>query len=537
MLNYKISQNKVFVILIGIVLLIVFTGCTQTSNQIVKGDIKHTSTATSPIEPLLSSSTPTSTRKPEATSTPKPTSSLGITQDDLAGIKVVFWHTWMGDAGKVVDEITEAFNSQNKWGIQVEASYQGNIDEIDEKLHAAIDNGQPPDIVVGYHYQTPDWDSAWGLIDLNEYVSDPVWGLSTDEKDDFYPAFWNQDQNGDKRMGVPAQRSGQLLYYNATWAKELGFSSPPSTPEEFIEQACAAARANQKDEDPDNDRTGGLIISTHYAAMLNWMNAFGADITSSNEKTSGGDTYDFDNHQVEESLTFLRKLYDQGCAWLSMEQYPQTDFAARRGLFAIDSVIAIPYQQAAFLQSGNTDWWTVIPYPTTQNESNLSVYGPSFEILTSTPEEQLASWLFIKWLLMPQNQAELVEKTSAFPLRRSVIDILNRKEVLHPQWFTAASALDSAKAEPNLSSWRLVRWAVSDASTQLYRFYFTIDQIPNLVEFLNETANDLARDPLKDSSIKSSTKTPMPERTATVDAAKTSPLLTTEPDATKTPAP
>ena len=33
-----------------------------------------------------------------------------------------------------------------------------------------------------------------------------------------------------------------------------------------------------------------------------------------------------------------------------------------------------------------------------------------------------------------------------------------------------------------------MRWAVNDASTQLFRYYFTIDQVPSLVKLLDETA-------------------------------------------------
>ena len=36
-----------------------------------------------------------------------------------------------------------------------------------------------------------------------------------------------------------------------------------------------------------------------------------------------------------------------------------------------------------------------------------------------------------------------------------------------------------------------MRWAVSDAATQLFRYYFTIDKVADLAELLDDTAADL----------------------------------------------
>jgi len=45
-----------------------------------------------------------------------------------------------------------------------------------------------------------------------------------------------------------------------------------------------------------------------------------------------------------------------------------------------------------------------------------------------------------------------------------------------PQWAAAQQALEYAQSEPTARSWNTVRWALSDAATQLFRSYFTIDK-------------------------------------------------------------
>ena len=36
-----------------------------------------------------------------------------------------------------------------------------------------------------------------------------------------------------------------------------------------------------------------------------------------------------------------------------------------------------------------------------------------------------------------------------------------------------------------------MRWAVSDAATQLFRWYFTMEQLPDTVKLLDRTATEL----------------------------------------------
>jgi hypothetical protein len=76
-------------------------------------------------------------------------------------------------------------------------------------------------------------------------------------------------------------------------------------------------------------------------------------------------------------------------------------------------------------------------------------------------------------------------------LRRSVLDHLATYQRLNPQWAAAVELLSSAQSEPASQSWDTVRWALSDASTQLFRSYFSIDQIPNLLTLLDRTAAEL----------------------------------------------
>ena len=100
-----------------------------------------------------------------------------------------------------------------------------------------------------------------------------------------------------RRLGIPAQRTAYVLFYNQTWANELGLSNPPRTPQEFKRQSCAAATANQQDED-----IGGWILDTSYPSILNWLSVFDPQIISQLQKGQ----YSFTSNQGEKTFLYLK---------------------------------------------------------------------------------------------------------------------------------------------------------------------------------------------------------------------------------------
>lgn len=445
--------------------------------------------------------------------TPPPISQLNLQPEDLRGVIIRFWHPWTGASGQTIRSLVNEFNQNNDWGIVVVPVAQAGLDGIDAQLGAARQTGEMPDLAVGYLHQLLAWDQAQPLVDLQAYVTDPVWGLPLPEQADFTPAFWEQDIVAGRRLGIPMQRSAQVLYYNASWAQALGFSLQPITPDNFRQQVCQAAWANRNDESSQNDGTGGWIVSTNYATALSWIYSFGGDVVGLPD--SGQDIYRFNTPQADEAFTFLRGLYDLSCAWISEAPYPEAEFAGRLGLISTGSVMDIPYQTQAFQRSGNTDQWRVIAYPSANQSSAIAVYGASLAVFPSSPQQQLAAWQLIRWLLEPLNHARFVEASGSFPIRAAELAHLEDYRRRYPQWGQALELIPSARPEPQIRSWGQVRLALSDAFTQLFRSYFSIDQIPGLLNYLERTAADLHVGPEESGVFDTPTPTPLPTATST----------------------
>jgi multiple sugar transport system substrate-binding protein len=459
----------------------------------------------SPAVPTITGTPPTDASTSTGTSTPGPLEttpeipqetppSLGIDPQELQGITVTFWHPWSGEAGEAIRASVQAFNETNEYGIQAVEVYQGSYNSLHAKIDEAISAGSTPDLVVTYLDRLLSWQGEW--IDLGLYVNDRDWGLAPEDRADFFEVFWEQDIVDGRRAGIPAQRSAQLLYYNLSWARELGYNSPPQTPAQLKEQACAATQANLDDDDPDNNRTGGWIVNTTPQSMLSWLFAFGSEIG-----LPDGSGYYFDSPQSAAALEFLKDLFDSGCAWrvrrgdtgegIGEGEFVEAEFASRLALLVTGSLGDLSHQASAMEMAGNNDEWTVIAFPSPENRPAIYIYGPSFAVFRSSPAEQLASWLLARWLVSPAEQARFIRASGTFPTRAAAAGHLNDYADGHPQWAASLDLLPFARAEPRYASWQVVRWVIGDVGTQVFRSYFTADRIPVTLELMEETAAEL----------------------------------------------
>ncbi len=221
----------------------------------------------------------------------------------------------------------------------------GDYPSLFDAVNSAIESGGTPDLVAALPEQTLAWDASGSVVDLTPYLNDPTWGLGSGGAADFPSVFWAQDKVAGKQLGVPAQRSARFLFYNKTWAHELGFDNPPSTADEFRQQACAANASFRSDSDPQNDGYGGWIVDTDWQTIYSWMLAFGGGVVDANG------SYGFQTDPNLAALQFLKGLYDDNCAWLAVDPTNPKDishgpyfdqFAKRLALFVSGDLAEIP---------------------------------------------------------------------------------------------------------------------------------------------------------------------------------------------------
>jgi len=436
-----------------------------------------------PASTPIPTPTPTPKVAPTASITPLPQSRLEVQEETLRGTQVTVWHAWFGTEASLFQSQVARFNTDNPWGIVVLIQPQGNFTELFETATNSLISNQRPDIVITLPEQALVWDKKGAVLDLTPYLSDPVFGLTESELSDFPSLFLAGDAPGGRRLGMPAQRTGRFLLYNQSWARELGFNSAPTTSAEFADQACTANHSMRSDATTDNDGQGGWLVDSHPMTVLAWMQAFDGGLIER-------DGYRFLTHPNLNALTFLKELYERGCAWMPVDGNDADHFSARRALFMTASLDEFFEISQTFLRAENQDTWTVLAFPGT-NGTTFFTYGSSYILLKSDTTRQLAAWLFVRWMLSPENQAQWVKSTGLFPLRASAMNALQDYGREHPQWQTAVELLPVGQVPPLIPSWRKARPILSDAFLSIFRSNISTGQLSAVLARIDGTLRDL----------------------------------------------
>jgi len=403
----------------------------------------------------------------------------------LAGVDprdetVTWWHNHSGIREESLIEMIDEFNADNECGITVDPQNQGGYNDIRDKMNAGIQTGELPGLVVGYQNDQAFYALGNGLADIDPYLFSPDWGLTKEQRNDFYQSFLEQGVHpafDSQRLGFPPNRSMEVLFYNQTWLEELGYDGPPETPAEFEEMACAAAEVN-------GDGTGGYILRDDASAVAAWTMAFGGSIL-----TEDGTAYNYDGDATKEAMTMLKRMVDDGCAYFFTEGYPNPEFAARRAIFAQGSTSGIRFYAADMEAAENDDAWGITALPHTTEQPVQNIYGGDIMIPKTNPDTQLAAWNFLKWFTEPEQQAKWDQVSTYFPTRRSTAKYIDPEA--WPEWYaiweTGLDLLPDGSYEPQLISYQSVR----DAAQQAYNEIMQGADIDATLEGLTTESNDL----------------------------------------------
>jgi multiple sugar transport system substrate-binding protein/sn-glycerol 3-phosphate transport system substrate-binding protein len=391
-----------------------------------------------PPEPAAATATP----EPEATSAPE-----GPYEDvDPSGVQVLWWHQHSGGRQEGLDEMVAEFNASNEWGIEVMAEYAGGYGDIYDKMINAIAADDPtlmPNLTVGYANQVAKYQLSDALVDMDDFVDSPAWGLTDEEKADFFQGIFEADVSplfgdGHFRMGFPPNRSMEVLYYNLDWLNEMGYDGPPETWAEFREMACQATDADAG--------TVGYEISTDASRFASMV--FSRHGTYFEED---GSAFTFTNPMVVETMEYIKELYDDGCAVLIAERYgDQTDFGNYKALFTIGSSSGLPYYASAVEsgEQGEFQWGVApLPYMDGGDEPVMNLYGASVTVPKTTPEQELAAWLFVKWFTEPEQNVRWARISNYFPVRYSAADLMGDYFADNPTYKQAFDLLEYSTYE------------------------------------------------------------------------------------------
>ena len=276
-----------------------------------------------------------------------------------------------------------------------------------------IATGTTPNICITY----PDHIATYltgnhCVVPLDDLLAHEKYGLGGSEvlfdgpaKDEIVPRFLQEGVVGGVQYALPYMRSTEACYVNKTFVEKLGFTLPEVLTWDFVWEVSEAAMA--KDENGLFLVNGQKVMipflykstDNMMIQMLRQMNAGYA--------TDQGDIQIFNDTTKSLLLEISKHAKTRAFSTFKISSYPANFLNAGQCIFAIDSTAGATWMgsKAPLLdipEKSLVDFETVvmtIPQFDTENPQMIS-QGPSMCIFNKEdPQEVLASWLFMQYML------------------------------------------------------------------------------------------------------------------------------------------
>lgn len=453
-------------------LVVMVSGCQSSGEQPVSPGLQTPAIAQNPT-PAATATQPVPTATPE----------FLVPLDRLEGLTVSFSYPWVGELADAMDTLVAEFNQTNPWGILVEGSSAGSSMMLAQLVEEPPEVQSRPQVVIAPSEHLLTWLERDGLIrPLNDLIADPVMGLAEQQRVNYPLVFWQQDQASGLQAGIPVLRDAPVLYYNQTWAEELGFTAPPATLEAFREQSCAAADAVNHDQFSANNGTGGWIVNTDGLVVYSWLLSFGFGDALSGDPQA----FQFNQPAAETTFRFFRSMIDEGCIWFARSSASNEYFANRQALMYTGSLTDLDLQANTQARLQSTDKWTVLPFPNGDRPVTVTS-GLSIGVLKSTPEMELASWLFVRWMSQPVKNAQILAVGGGLPVTDTAAVLVADQIQASPLWGEVIEWVPEMRSVPTISTWDIARFVLQDAFWQALQSFTRVEDIPGILTQLDAT--------------------------------------------------
>lgn len=368
-----------------------------------------------------------------------------VDASQLEGVTITYWHHHTSDREVYLNELVTEFNETNSYQITVVPEYRGSYYNIyTQVISGLINDGELPNVVVSYPNQFAQFARYGKVHFLDEYINDQTYGIT--DQADFYPGildYYKLPDFGDQVAGLQWVRSIELMYYNQDLLSQKSLSVP-QTWDEFI-NAC---------KETSSEDVLGTMFSIDASRFATWLWSHGGELFSSDFETVR-----FAEQPGIDTLMVFQELIQGGYADIVNESYEdQTLFGQGKVVFTFGTSTSIPYYREV-MENGVNQAWGVTRSPAIDGYEVVDSYGAGQGIITHSPEEDLASWLFIKWLTEKEQTARFAAFTSYFPVRLSATSHISMTEALNndPVYAQAFELLPYGKPEPAIRGYDQIR--------------------------------------------------------------------------------
>lgn len=366
---------------------------------------------------------------------------------DPSGTTIMYWHEWDGAQQEGITQIIDSFNSSNEWGITVEQLPLGGTSDVRSNISTGITSGDLPNLAGGgFASDGMSYYLDGVLVPFSAFLDSATWGLSDEETAALNFDIVNINRpaiapfNSEVLVSWPIGVSAEIMSTNMDLLdamREAGlidFEGIPADTEQFRAASCAAAELDGV--------TGGYAARASGRHAITWMANFGGVIFDTE-----AEAYVFTDDGAIAGLQFIQDLYNDGCMYFpDGGTYANTgEFSLGLNVFAPGSSVGVPFIQGD-MDSAELDYnWVNVPFPAGPAGQYVSPSLRGITMFESTPEENLATWLFVKyWATNSEAQVIWTESAQYQPINTSTVAGVSEEFLTaNPQFESFASALSN----------------------------------------------------------------------------------------------
>ncbi len=314
---------------------------------------------------------------------------------------------------------------------QTIADFEALYPNIDVKLELYTDYGRiyedvitnistqtTPNVCITYPDHIATYLTGTGcVVPLDELFASEKYGLGGSEvrfdsvkQEEIVPQFLAECVLEGRYYALPYMRSTEACYVNKTYVEALGFTLPEVLTWDFIWQV--SEKAMEKDTE-GNFRINGqkILIPVIYKSTDNMMIQM-LKQSNAGYSTVEGDVEIFNDTTRAILHSVAEQVKKETFSTFKIESYPANFLNRGQCIFAIDSTAGATWMGAQsplldFPEEQRVDFETAVMNVPQINEDNIQMIsqGPSVCIFNkSDPQEVLASWLFMQFLLTNEVQ-------------------------------------------------------------------------------------------------------------------------------------
>ncbi|MBQ6952000.1 MAG: extracellular solute-binding protein [Clostridia bacterium] len=288
-----------------------------------------------------------------------------------------------------------------------------------------------PNVCITYpdHIATYLTGGTNTVVPLEDFMGDEQWGLGGTQVnfdapglDEVVPKFLEECQIGGVTYALPYMRSTEAVYVNKTYVEKLGYTLPETLTWDFVWEVSEAA---MKKDAQGNFLVNGqkVMIPFIYKSTDNMMIQY-LDQKQAGYSSPEGEILIFN----DDTRAFLKEIAVHGkskaFSTFKISSYPANFLNAGQCIFAVDSTAGATWMgsDAPLIDIAEENLVAfetavmTIPQLDAENPSMIS-QGPSVCIFNKEdPQEVLASWLFMQYLLTNDVQIAYAQTEGYVPV-------------------------------------------------------------------------------------------------------------------------